>query len=158
MSVPSSTIDEFEVSAGDAVSSCRTSASVTVRAARTTQVIHGVVEIIHRTVRHALVLLTSTKTLGTERQSGTIARAALRVTLQATLLSHFTPAFDVTTNNQAHFRPDTFRTTGRQINAAKCLNCRHTPQFLALVVPVLPLGSQFQPTRRHSPYILCASS
>jgi len=80
-----STIDKFEVPACDAVSSCRPSTAMTVGTALTTDVIGCIVEIIRRTIRHALVVLAQMQTLGAERQARTVACTALGMTPQTTL-------------------------------------------------------------------------
>jgi len=83
-----STIDNFEVSAGDAVSSCWPSTAVTVWTAWTTDVTGSIVEIIRRTVGHALVVLAQVHTRGAERQSRTIAFTTLGVTFHTALTTH----------------------------------------------------------------------
>lgn len=82
-------IDKFEVSASDAVGSSWSSTAMTVWTAWTTDVFSSIVEIIRRTVGHALVVLAQTQTLGAERQTRTVACTTLGVTSQAALTTQF---------------------------------------------------------------------
>jgi len=82
-------IDKFEVSAGNAVRSRRSSAAMTVMTTCTTDVICSVIVIIRRTVAHTLVVFTHMGTFSAERQSRTIACATLGMTLQTSLTTHF---------------------------------------------------------------------